>query len=174
MGFVIGVVVALIVIFLLAYITIKKPVFGEIVIAIAVLMVLAAVFFYFQKDDRVEKTKQLIPLSEIELTDITHQLAYGNYHKLTARVKNLSQKYRLQAIILNLSFFQCPKVMLEQKDNNFSDCRLLTQKEHKVNTRLAAGQSSEIESYILLDDDVLLQAKKSLQWKIELLSGVAR
>ena len=48
MGFVIGVVVALIVVFLLAYITIKKPVFGEIVIAISVLMVLAAVFFYFQ------------------------------------------------------------------------------------------------------------------------------
>ncbi len=174
MGFVIGVVVALTVVFLLAYITIRKPVFGEVVIAVSVLMVLAAVFFYFQKDERVEKKKQLIPLSEIELTDVRHVLAYGNYHKLTAQLKNRSVKYRLQAIILNLSFFQCPKAAEAPVDSDFAECRLLMQKQHTIKTRLSAGSSEKIESYILLDDDVLLQAQKPVRWKIELLSGMAR
>ncbi len=153
MGFVIGVVVALIVVFLLAYITVKKPAFGEVIIALSVLMILAAVFFYFQKDNRVENKKNLIPVEQIELSDISHSLAYGNYYKLTAHLKNLSQRYRLQSIILRLSFFQCPELFKQASDKSFKNCRLVTEKQHKIDTRLAARQSVDIESYILLDDD---------------------
>ena len=49
MGFVLGVVAALLVIFLLTYITLKKPVFGRILIALSLVLVLTSTFLYFQK-----------------------------------------------------------------------------------------------------------------------------
>jgi len=200
MGFVIGVVVALIVVFLLAYITIKKPVFGEVIIALSVLMVLAAVFFYFQKDNRVENKKNLIPIEQIKLSDFSHSLAYGNYYKLTAHLKNQSPRYRLQSIVLQISFFQCPASFDLKSDdlkieNKFKSCHLLSEKQHTIETRLAAQQAADIESYILLDDDVLLdagsslspaegslpqaegslsRAKGSIQWQIKIINGIAR
>ena len=175
MAFVIGVVVALLVIFLLAYITIRKPVFGEVIIALAVLMILTSTFFYFQKDKRVENKKQLIPLEQIELTNIHHTLAYGNYYKLTARLKNQSQKYRLQSIELKLSFLNCPSPEV----SDYKNCQLISEKHHKIDTRLAAQQSAPIESYFLLDDEAVLaviNAKKagSVHWKIELVNSYAR
>lgn len=175
MAFVIGGVVALLVIFLLAYITIKKPVFGEVIIALAVLMILTSTFFYFQKDKRVENKKQLIPLEQIELIDITHSLAYGNYYKLTAQLKNQSQKYRLQSINLKLSFLNCPSAEV----SNYTNCKLISEKHHKIKTRLAAQQSSAIESYFLLEDEAVLAIinannTNSIHWRIELVSGSAR
>jgi hypothetical protein len=175
MGFVIGVVVALLVIFLLAYITIKKPVFGEVMIALAILMILTSTFFYFQKDNRLANKKNLIPLEQIELTDIRHTLAYGNYYKLTAHLKNLSEKYRLQSIELKLSFLNCPSLEV----SNYNNCKLISEKHHKINTRMSAQKSAPIESYFLLDDEAVLaviNAKKagSVHWKIEVLNGYAR
>lgn len=175
MGFVIGVVVALLVIFLLAFITIKKPVFGEIMIALVVIMILTSTYFYFQKDERVENKKHLIPVEQIELTDIQHSLAYGNYYKLTALLKNHSQKYRLQSIELKLSFLNCPPLEV----SNYNNCQLISEKHHKIKTRMPAQQSAPIESYILLDDEAVLAVINdknagSIHWKIELLNGSAR
>ena len=180
MGFVIGAVVALVVIFLLAYITVKKPVFGEVMIVLSLLMVIVSTFFYFQKDNRVENKKNLIPVEQIELSDVSHHLAYGYYHKLTAHLSNLSQKYRLQSIIINIRFFQCPEKHDLTKDKAFDNCRLLTEKQHKIDTRLSPKQSSDIESYILLDDKVLITAygsmpaKGSIQWQTKVVTGIAR
>lgn len=176
MGFVIGVVVALVVIFLLAFITVKKPVFGEVMIALAVVMILASTFFYYQKDTRVENKKHLIPVEQIQLTDIKHVLAYGNYYKLTANLKNQSDKYRLQSIVLKLSFLNCAPSDSGRDDTN---CQLITEKHHKINTRLAAQQAADIETYFLLDDAAVLalinsDKKTAVHWKIELLNGVAR
>lgn len=175
MGFVVGAIVALLVIFLLAFITAKKPVFGEVMIALAVLMILAATFFYFQKDSQIEKKKRLIPIEQIELTDIRHTLAYGNYYKLSAHLKNHSQKYRLQAIELKLSFFNCPSP--DVKD--FKNCKLISEKHHKIDTRLSAQQSAPIESYVFLDDEAVLALinsgnERALHWKIELLNSFSR
>ena len=198
MGFVVGAVVALIVVFLLAYITIKKPVFGEVIIAISVLMILAATFFYFQKDNRVENKKSLIPLDEIQLSDIFHSLAYGYYHKLNAHLQNNSKTHRLQSIILAINFYECPGNRDAIKDVQYESCRLLTEKQHKVDTRLAAQQGSDIETYVLLDDEILVEAynalqaegsllaegslpaegssptNKTIQWQIKLINGIAR
>ena len=191
MGFVIGAVVALIVIFLLTYITIKKPVFGEVIIVLSIIMILAATFFYFQKDNRVENKKSLISLEEIKLTDIKHHLAYGNYHKLTANLKNESPRYRLQSINLNLSFFHCPQFNSDSnsgldsglKEGSFKDCELLLEKAHEVDTRLPSQQETTIESYVLLDDEIFSSSKssddtpqdnKQIHWKVEVVSGVAR
>jgi len=175
MAFVIGVVVALLVIFLLVYMTIKKPVFGEVMIALAVIMILGSTFFYFQKDTRVENKKNLIPLNEIELTDIRHKLAYGNYYKLSAQLKNNSQKYRLQTIKLKLSFLNCPSPEV----NDYKNCKLISEKNHTIDTRMPAQQSAAIESYFLLEDEAVLavinsENSASIHWKIELLNGSAR
>ncbi len=175
MAFVIGVVVALLVIFLLTYMTIKKPVFGEVMIALAVIMILGSTFFYFQKDKRVENKKHLIPVNEIVLTDIRHNLAYGNYYKLTAQLKNNSQKYRLQTIKLKLSFLNCPS----EKVNDDKNCKLISETTHSIDTRMPAQQSAAIESYFLLDDEAVLavinsENSESIHWKIELLNGSAR
>lgn len=205
MGFVIGAVVAIIVVFLLAYITVKKPVFGEVIIALSVLMILAAVFFYFQKDNRIENKKSLIPIEQIELSDFSHSLAYGNYHKLTAHLKNQSLRYRLQSIVLQIAFFQCPATFVAKTDsliidNKFESCNLLSEKQHTIETRLSAQHAANIESYILLDDDVLLdagliqtgsslpqadgslpkaegsspRAEGSVQWQVKIINGIAR
>jgi len=179
MALLIGVVVALVVIFLLAYITIKKPLFGEVIIALAVFMILAAIFFYVQKDNRIEKKKGLIPLQQIELTQSSYKLAYGNYYKFSAQLKNNSKKYRLQSITLKISFFVCPAK--EVKD--FQQCQLLSERNHTVDTRLAAQQSTLVEGYFLLDNKDAQaissgsEAKNSNGFvirKIELLSGTAR
>ena len=188
MGFVIGAVVALVVIFLLSYITVKKPVFGEVMIALSLLMIVTALFFYFQQDEREENRKHLIPLEQIELSDFSHSLAYGNNYKLTAQLKNKSQRYRLQSINLKILFYQCPASFKSTTDKQFENCRLVIEKEHSIKTRLAPQQSSHIESYILLDDDVLseadgslmgadgslLKADGSLQWQIQIVNGIAR
>lgn len=187
MGFVIGAVVALIVIFLLTYITVKRPVFGEVVIVLSVLMIIVAVFFYFQTDKREEKKKNLIPLDEIQLSNISHKLAYGYYHKLTAHAKNLS-KYRLQSINFNIHFYQCPINYNTLQDTDYSTCKLLIEKQHKLDIRLSAEQGRDIETYVLLDDAVLVSAYDSLstsadgslpavgsiQWQVTLTNGVAR
>lgn len=175
MGFVIGVVVALLVIFLLAFITAKKPVFGEVMIGLAVIMILTSIYFYFQKDNRVENKKSLIPIEQIELTDIHHSLAYGDYYKLTANLTNQSQKYRLQSITLKLSFLNCPT----PETIDYKKCQLISEKKHNIKTRMPAKQSGAIESYFLLDDEAVLalinsKEKSLIQWKIELLSGFAR
>jgi len=174
MALVIGVIVVLLVIFLLAYITIKKPVFGEVIIVLAVIMILTAIFFYFQKNNRIEKKKELIPLQQIELTQSSYKLAYGNYYKFSAQLKNQSKKYRLQAITLKISFFNCP--LKVPKD--FEQCQLLSEKEHTIDTRLEAQHSAPIEGYFLLDNkDVLAISSDSKDFiirKIELLSGTAR
>jgi len=169
MVLVISVVVFLVIIFLLAYITIKKPAFGEIVIAIAVLMILASTFLYFQKDNRIEKKKQLIPVNEIELSNIQHQWAYGNYHKLTGHLKNNSEKYRLQSVELSVSFLDCP-----DSASNESQCQLLIKNQYKIDTRLSAQKSKNIETYILLDNIKPKQENSFLKWQITLESGSAR
>lgn len=174
MGFVIGVVIALVVIFLLAYITVKKPVFGEVMIALSLLLILTALFFYFQRDEREENKKHLIPLEQIELSDFSHSLAYGNNYKLTAQLKNKSQRYRLQSINLIISFYQCPASFKQTIDKQFDNCRLVMDKEHSIRTRLAPQQSRRIESYILLDDDVLSKADGTLEWQVQIVNGVAR
>lgn len=170
-----GAIVLLVVIFLLAYITVKKPGFGEMIIALAIILILIATFFYFQKDNRIEKKKQLIPLSQIELSDMSCELSYGNYYKLNAQLKNQSEKYRLQAIVLNISFFNCPASQIAQS-RDFSQCRLIAEKKHQIDTRLAAQHSSLIESYFLLDNEKLQSNKTSavIVRKIDLLSGIAR
>ena len=179
MALLIGLVIALVVIFLLAYITIKRPVFGEIIIALAIIMILAALFFYFQKDNRIEKKKELIPLQQIELTQSSYKLAYGNYYKFSAQLKNNSEKYRLQSITLKISFFVCPAK--EVKD--FQKCQLLNERNHTIDTRLAAQQSAPVEGYFLLDNkdaqaissgSEAKNANGFIIRKIELLSGTAR
>ncbi len=173
MGFVIGAAVASIVIFLLAYITIRKPVFGETVIVLAVLMILASTFFYFQTDARVEKKKNLIPMEEIQLSNVSHKLAYGDYHKLTGHLNNLSNKHRLQSINLNIKFFECPPEVEAQAKINEKSCQLIVEKAHPIKARLSAGQSRDVETYVLLDDKALID-KPSLVWQVKLVSGVAR
>ena len=177
MGFVIGVIGALLVIFLLSYITIKKPKFGRTLIVLCLVLIGLSTYFYFQKDKRVEKRQSLIPLSEIQLSDIRHEYAYGSYYKLTGKVHNDSQRYRLQSMNLRISFYQCPesanagkKTSPKQTDKNYNDCQLANQKEILVKTRLASGSTGGFEKYILLDQE---HARKFI-WHIDLISGVAR
>ncbi len=173
MGFVIGVVVALIVIFLLAYITVKKPVFGEVIIGLSVLMIMASTFFYFQKDERAENKKNLIPTEEIESSGFSHSLAYGNYYKLTSEIKNNSQRYQLRSIVLDVKFFKCPASFDTKKTEKFEQCQQVADKQHKIDIRLAPQQTSQVETYLLLDENELADAQ-NLQWKIEIINGVAR
>ncbi len=173
MGFVIGVVVALIVIFLLAYITAKKPVFGKVVIGLSVLMIMASTFFYFQKDEHAEKKKNLIPIEEIKSSGFSHSLAYGNYYKLTSEIKNNSQRYQLRSIVLDVKFFKCPASFDTEKAAKFEQCQQVADKQHKIDIRLAPQQTSQVESYLLLGENELADAQ-NLQWKIEIINGVAR
>jgi len=174
MTLVIGVVVALVVVFLLTYITVRKPAFGEVVIALAVLMILAAVFLYFQKDNRIERKKELIPLEQIELTQVSYKLAYGDYYKLSAQLRNQSQKYRLQSIMIKISFFNCPT----ENTTDFKQCQLMSARKHSIDTRLAAQQSTAIEGYFLLDNKEIIALNSASNTfiirKIDLLSGTAR
>ena len=168
MAFFYGLVAILFVIFLLSYIRIKKPLFGNILIAITLLFITLATFFYFQMDNRIEKKQQLIPVDEIILSQVHSALAYGNNYKLSAHIENRSQRYRLQAVNIQITFFKC----LEKQ--SLENCPVLKTHQYRINTRLSAGQSSQIEKYIMLDDLQPLKSNEILQWKIEILSGVAR
>lgn len=165
MGFIMGVVAALLVIFLLTYITVKKPVFGRILIAISVVLVLLSVYFYFQKDDRVEKLQTLIALDEINISDVDFDYAYGNFYKLTGRVANQSKKYRLQAVNVRIGFYQCP-----DEHSQWQECELMDEKMHTIKTRLAAQKSAGFETYLLLEQQGVL----SWRLKIDIISGMAR
>ncbi len=175
MSFVIGVITTLFIVFLLAFITIKKPAFGKTIIALSLAMVVLASVLYFQNDQQIEHKKHLIALDDIALTNIQYQLAYGNYYKLTAQLSNHSKKYRLQAIELAISFYNCPS----KTPKNYKKCQLIATKIHKIPTRLAAQQSTTIESYFLLDDENILHLidntnKEFLSWDIQLANGYAR
>ena len=165
MGFVVGIVAALLVIFLLTYITLKKPVFGRILIAISVSLVLLSTFFYFQKDKRVEKLQQRITLEEIVMTDVKFDYAYGSYYKLSGTIANRSNRYRLQAVNLKISFYKCP-----DEKSQWQDCELIKDMAHTMKTRLAANQTAPFETYLLLDQENYL----SLRLKTEIISGLAR
>ena len=173
MGFVVGVVAALLVIFLLSYITIKKPVFGRVLIAVSVILIALSTFFYFQLDKRVEKKKTLIPTSEIILGDIVYNYDYGNYFKLTGSIQNLSKRFRLQSILIKISFYQCSAGKNKSKLATKVDdrlCEFIEEKQINIKTRLAKAQSGQFETYILLEKNKYLP----LVWKVELVSGVAR
>lgn len=169
MGFVIGVLAALIVTFLLGYITVKKPFFGGVLISISLLIIVLSIFFYFQEDSRLDKKKQLITVDQVELSDINYGFAYGNNYKLTANIRNLSARFRLQSILLKISFFQC-----NETEENIENCQLVFEKQHEVVTRLAAEQSAKIETYLQLDDPELMHNKDSLRWQVKLISAMAR
>ncbi len=181
MGLVIGVLAALIVVFLLGYITVKKPVFGSVLISISLLFILIATFFYFQKDNRLENKTLRIPVDQIELSDVNYGFAYGNNYKLTAIIKNNSTRYRLQTVFLQISFLHC-----KGSDNSLEpvnraepvkapdDCQLLEKRLHKVETRLAREKSTKIETYIQLDDTLLPEKDGYIRWQVEIASGVAR
>ncbi len=173
MGFIIGAVVALIVVFLLAYITVKKPVFGEIMIGFSIVLIMASTFFYFQKDERVEKKRSLIPVEQITSSGFSHSLSYGNYYKLTSEIQNNSQRYFLRSIILNIKFFKCPDSFDTQNETRFTECEFILEKQHKIDIRLASQQTRKVESYLLLSEDKLADAT-NFKWKIEIISGVAR
>ena len=181
MGLVIGVLAALIVVFLLGYITVKKPVFGSVLISISLLFILIATFFYFQKDSRIENKKLRIPVDQIELSDVNYGFAYGNNYRLTAIIKNNSTRYRLQTVFLQISFLHCkgsdnslePVNSLESA-NAPADCQLLEKRLHKVETRLPREKSTKIETYIQLDDALLSQKGGYIRWQVEIASGMAR
>jgi len=165
MGFIVGVVAALLVTFLLTYITVKKPVFGRILIAISVSLVLLSIFSYFQKDKRVEKQQQRIALEEIVITDVQFDYAYGSFYKLSGTIANHSNRYRLQAVNLKIAFYKCPDVK-----SHWQDCELINDMAHTIKTRLAAKQTAPFETYLLLDQ----KNYRSLRLKTEIISGVAR
>jgi len=174
MGLIIGFFAALIVVFLLGYITVKKTVFGEVLIAISLILILLATFLYFQKDNREEKKKQKIPVEQIQLSDISYGLAYGNYYKLTANIKNSSSRYRLQSVLLDVSFYQC-----KTESSSFENCQLLEKRQHNVDTRLASGKTEKIETYLLLNDtltqqNIPVKERGAVRWQIKIATGTAR
>ncbi len=173
MGFIIGAVAASVVVFLLAWLTVKNPKAGKIEITLVVILIALAVFLYFYEDKRVEIHKNLIPLEQIQLSDIKHQWAYGAYYKLTAKITNKSSKYRLQSVDLKVSFYNCPQ---NTKAPKLDQCELINSLMHTVRTRLDALKSRDVEAYLLLDDNLLgdkVPADK-LNWKVEVASGLAR
>jgi len=165
MGFVLGVVAALLVIFLLTYITLKKPVFGRILIALSLVLVLTSTFLYFQKDKRVEKQQKLISVDEIVISDVKFDYAYGSFYKLAGTITNQSTRYRLQSVNLKLSFYQCA-----DDNSQWQDCVLKNEISDTVKTRLAAEQSTSFESYLLLEQEDY----SSLRLKLDIISGIAR
>ena len=165
MGFFYGLIAVLFIIFLLSYTRIKKPLFGNILIAITLLLVILSTFFYFQMDKRIDKKLHLIPLDEIEISQIHYTLSYGNNYKLTAKIDNHSKRYRLQAINLQIIFLKCLAN---------AQCAEIKQQQYRIKTRLAPNESTLIEKYIMLDDIEAISDKEVLQWKIEVISGVAR
>ena len=168
MGFFYGLIAILFVIFLLTYTRIKKPLFGNILIAITVLLISLVTLFYFQLDKRVEKKQQLISIEEIKLSQIHHALAYGNNYKLTAKVENLSARYRLQAINIQIDFSKCLPKAQQTK------CSQIKQHQYRIKTRIAANDSTNIEKYIMLDDIDPLKENETLQWDVKIISGIAR
>jgi hypothetical protein len=172
MGFVIGVVAALLVVFLLAYLTVKNPKAGKIEISLVVVLIAIAVFLYFHEDNRVAKHKSLIPIEQIKLSDIQHQWAYGAYYKLTAKIVNESPRYRLQAVDLKVDLYNCPE---DDKKPVLDNCELINSLNHTLRTRLDARKSKTIEAYLLLNDDLLGDVPvDKLRWKVKVVSGLAR
>ena len=169
MGFFYGVIAVLFVIFLLAYVRIKKPLFGNILIAITLLLIVLSTVLYFQKDKRIEKKEHLIPIDQIVLSQINSSLSYGDNYKLTAKVENLSKRYRLQSVNIQITFLKCNAENAQEEN-----CQILGEGHYAIKTRLAAEQSTHIEKYIMLDNIPELKGTEVLRWKIKTLSGVAR
>ena len=138
------------------------------------ILILLVTFLYFQKDNRTEKKKQKIPLEQIHLSDISYGLAYGNYYKLISNVRNSSTRYRLQSVLLDISFYQC-----KSENSSLENCRLLEERMHNVDTRLAPGKTEKIETYLLLNDTLTQQTipvkeRGVVRWQIKVASGTAR
>ncbi len=169
MGFFYGVIAVLFVVFLLAYVRIKIPLFGNVLIAITLLLIALSTVLYFQKDKRIEKKEHLIPIDQIVFSQINSSLSYGNNYKLTAKVENHSKRYRLQSVNIQIIFLKCDAENAQEKN-----CQVLGEGHYAIKTRLAAGQSTHIEKYIMLDNIPELKCPEVLRWKITTLSGVAR
>ena len=168
MAFLYGLIAVLFIVFLLGYVRIKKPVFGNSLIAITIILISLSTFFYFQMDNRIEKKEHLISVDEIVLSQIHSSLSYGNNYKLTAQVENLSKRYRLQAINIQINFLKC--IAAQETES----CSILKTHQYRIDTRLSPNTSAQIEKYIMLDDIGSISDNEILKWKIEVLSGVAR
>ncbi len=181
------------IVFLLAYIIIKKPKFGGSIALVSIFIIALAVFLFNSEDKRVTKREGRIAVEQIEIKDLNYQWAYGNYYKITALVKNNSPKYRLQSINLSLSFYACPKSVTAlvtipittsvttsvKNTQNLSQCQLVVDnKSMNIRTRVDSGQSIQVEGYYLQQNEAVLalsheKSDKTMRWKIELVNGMA-
>ncbi len=171
MSLVYGVLAALVVIFLLAMVTVRKPKFGIGLSIVTLILISLAVIFYSGEDNRLDKQKSRIPVEQIILTDTQSRLSYGNTYKITGKLENRSTRYMLASIMLDIQVYACSNKEDDQTETD-SGCDLLQQKQHKVDTRMKAETSRSFETYVIFD--ALNGNKGNLKWDIKVLSGIGR
>lgn len=176
MALVYGILGALLVIFLLAMVIVRKPKFG-IGLSIATISLIAlAIIFYSGEDSRREMQKSRIPVEQIILTDIESELSYGNTYRISGKLENQSPQYMLASIMLDIHVYDCSakkaRQTVEVVTPDINDCVLLQQKQQKVDTRMLPESSKFIETYVLFD--ALNGNKKPEWWDIRVISGIGR
>jgi len=176
MTLVYGTLAALLVIFLLAMVTVRKPKFGIGLSIATVLLIALAVIFYTGEDSRLEKQKSRIPVEQMLLTDIKAKLSYGNTYRISGKLENQSPRYMLASIMMDIHVYDCSGEKFSQSAEKTKwgdkDCVLLQQKKHKVDTRMLPETSKSIETYVLFD--ALNGNDENLQWDIRVINGIGR
>mgnify|MGYP001825308973 FL=1 len=176
MALVYGVLAALLVIFLLALVTSRKPKFGIGLSIVTVFLIILAIIFYSREDSRLETQKSRIPVEQIVLSDVSSTLSYGNTYQITGQLQNQSSRYMLASILLDIQVYDCAREKVTQDvENNTKvdkECVLLQSKQHKVDTRMPPESLKSLETYVLFD--AVNGNKTTLKWDIKVLSGIGR
>ncbi len=121
-------------------------------IVLFTIILMMALYFFWQRENSRDTAQMLIPASEIELTD----LAFSFNRKFSGQITNSSTDYTLTELALEVVIEDCVQ----------SDCTFSSKGSMRIWKEVAPGQTVTFNQYLKLDK--LEKPKGQFQWKAEI------
>ncbi|MFK5984357.1 MAG: hypothetical protein QM479_02875 [Pseudomonadota bacterium] len=154
-----GTIAIFLITFFMGYVYYKKSRYGIILAVISLLLIALAVYWNLSEDSRDLKSAQKISLEQIQLSQPSLNVAYGNRYLYQALIKNQSTSSQLISVQLQLSLFNSQANGKEQLNKN-------------IKIWLAANKSEQIKAYF--SSAKLAKKLNPEQWQVIVIAVKAR
>jgi hypothetical protein len=156
---------------ILIFLGLAYPAFGKSAIKIGGALVLVAVvgitIVIFSSNQKQQEAKSLIPLNQVELTNLRLSKGYSLY-QLSGEVKNNST-HELQDITLSVKAYDCPG------DTITSDCQIIGE-DDSVSTYIDVppNQVRALNDVTYVNLDNMPQVKGTFLWSYDLIGTIGK
>jgi len=144
----------ILIVFLTAYVIIKKPTWGLSLLAIILLVIIFALYWNLSEHKREQSLQDKIAVNQVLLVDQRLRKAYGNHYQYQANVLNQSQS-KLDFVILSLQL-DCSQ--------QITNCQISTQQ--KVKLWLLPQQQKLLTVYFMVPQLATTVADRIWQVKV--------